>query len=127
MTTSSAARQFVTWASLAAVLILLLPAISAAQPVKSFDQLITRLKPGDRVWVTDAQGREVEGTIQHLSANQLVLDAEGASAFTARDVKLIKEYKGDSVKNGALIGLGIGGGLGLTWCIAPPPPTTISP
>jgi len=79
MATSSAARQFVTWAPLAAVLIVILPALSVAQePVKSFDQLNTRLKPGDTVYVTDAQGREVKGRIRGLSATSLLLDAGGS-------------------------------------------------
>ena len=62
MAASAAARQFVTYPTLAAVLIVLVPALSAAQePVKSFDQLNTRLKVGDTVWVTDAEGRESKG------------------------------------------------------------------
>jgi len=47
---------------LTAVLIVLLPAASAAQePVKSIDQRNTRIKVGDTVWVTDAKGREIKG------------------------------------------------------------------
>ena len=62
MGTSSAARRLVARVPLAAMLIAILPALAAAQePVKSFDQLNTRLKPGDTVWVTDAQGRESKG------------------------------------------------------------------
>ena len=42
MRASSAARQFAAWTPLAALLIVLPPALAAAQePVKSFDQLGT--------------------------------------------------------------------------------------
>lgn len=117
MATSPAARQFVTWAPLAAVLIVLLPGVSAAQdPVKSFDQLDTRLKVGDTVWVTDAQGREVKGKIQSLSADALALTAGDPRTFAARDVSIIRDRQRDSLKNGTLIGLAIGGGLAAVWC-----------
>ena len=42
--------------------VLLAPAGTWAQePVKTFDQLDMRLKVGDTIWVTDAQGREIRG------------------------------------------------------------------
>jgi hypothetical protein len=95
------------------------PRVAAAQePVKSFDQLNTRLKPGDTVWVTDAQGREIEGRIESLGPDAIKLDAGGARIFAAADVGLIRDGRRDSLKNGTLIGLGIGGGLAAAWCIA---------
>jgi len=119
MGTYSAARQFVTWAPLAAALIVLLPARSAAQePVKSFDQLNTRLKPGDTVWVTDAAGREVKGKIVDLAPGALTVKADASRTYGPADVNLIHERRPDSFKNGALIGLGVGGGLSLGLCLA---------
>lgn len=95
------------------------PAPCAAQePVKSFDQLNTRLKPGDTVWITDAQGREVEGRIQALAPGAITLEGGNANAFAAREVRIIRDRERDSLKNGTLIGLGVGGGLALTWCLA---------
>ena len=42
--------------------LLLLPALAGAQePVRTFDQLNTRLKVGDSIYVTDAKGREIKG------------------------------------------------------------------
>jgi hypothetical protein len=107
MGTSSAARRFVTQLPLAAGLIVLLPVVAAAQePVKSFDQLETRLKVGDTVWVTDAQGREVKGKIRDLSATSLLLDAGGSpQGLEAARVSTIRVQQPDSLKNGALIGL----------------------
>jgi len=48
----------------AIVIAIVAPAVAAAQePVRDFGQLNTRLRPGDAIWVTDPQGREVEGAI----------------------------------------------------------------
>lgn len=94
------------------------PAGLAQEPVKSFDQLNTRLKVGDTVWVTDAQGREVGGKIDALGPNALTLKAEAPRNFTAADVRMIRERQPDSLKNGALIGLGVGLALGAAGCAA---------
>jgi len=118
MSTSSAARQFIRCAPLAALLVVLLPALSAAQePVKSFDQLNTRLKVGDTVWVTDAQGREIKGRIRGLSATSLLLDGGGSPQdFQAARVGTIRVQQPDSLANGALIGLAAGAVAGaLVW------------
>jgi hypothetical protein len=113
MKTSSAAPQFVTWAPLAAVLIILLPVVTAAQePVKSFDQLNTRLKVGDTVWVTDVQGREVKGKIRELGPLSLVIDSGGPRMLASADVRLVQERHADSKKDKALIGLTVGAGGG---------------
>jgi hypothetical protein len=105
--------------ALAIISLLLAFALAAAQePVRSFDQLDTRLKPGDTVWVTDAQGREIKGKITSLAAEALALKADGSRTFSAADVRLVEERRGDSLLNGGLIGFGIGGvGFGLT-CLA---------
>ena len=93
---------------------LLLPTFAGAQePVKSFDQLNTRLKVGDTIWVTDAQGLEVKGKIQGLAAASLTLEARTPLSFAASDVRVIQERRPDSVKNGALIGMGAGGAVAI--------------
>jgi hypothetical protein len=113
MRTSSAARQFVTWAPLAAVLIVLLPAVSVAQePVNSFDQLDTRLKVRDTVSGTDRAGRKVKGKLTDLSASSVTVATEGMkdgdspSRFEIRDITLIQRH--DSMLNGVLIGFAAG-------------------
>jgi hypothetical protein len=119
MNTSSAARQFVTQLRLAAGLIVLLPIVAAAQePVKSFDQLNTRLKIGDTVYVTDAQGREVKSKIQTLAPDAITLKGDGPMTFSARDVSLIRKREFEPLRNGALIGLGVGGGFGVAVCVS---------
>ena len=120
--------------TLVAILVAVLfasPRVAAAQePVASFDQLNTRLKPGDTIWVTDAQGREVKGKIVDVAPGVLTLKADGAKTYTSGDVNLIRERQHDSLANGTLIGLGVGGlGVGLAclasvdgdekgWCLA---------
>lgn len=111
-----------TWkvAVVLAVLSLLVAfALAAAQePVKSFDQLNTRLKPGDTIWVTDAQGRELKGEIGALEAGAVTFRGERSRTFTATDVRQVTVRQGDSLGNGALIGLAVGGlGTGVL-CVA---------
>jgi hypothetical protein len=115
MNTIASARRILA----AGAALLLIPALAGAQePVKSFDQLNTRLKVGDTIWVTDAQGREVQGKIHSLSSDALTLGAEGSNTFAAREVSAIRERRPDSLKNGALIGLGVGAGLALVACFS---------
>ena len=118
MNTSSPARQFRNCLPLATLLIILLPALAAAQdPVKSFDQLNTRLKPGDTVYVTDAQGREVKGRITSFAPDSMGIDGDGARTFKAVEVRLVENRRHDSLANGTLVGLaaGFGVGAGLTY------------
>ena len=98
---------------------LAVPAPCAAQePVRDFSQLNTRLKPGDTIWVTDGQGREVKGRINSLAPDSLGVDAGGFRTFSAGEVSMIQLRQGDSLGNGALIGLAVGGvGTGLA-CLA---------
>ena len=105
--------------TLAAISLFLAFALAAAQePVRDFSQLNTRLKPGDTIWVTDAQGREVKGRIESLAPDSLGVDAGGFRTFSAGEVSMIRLRQGDSLGNGALIGLAVGGlGVGLA-CLA---------
>ena len=93
-----------------------MPALGAAQePVTSFDQLNTRLKVGNEVWVTDAQG---EDPWQDRTHHRRCADAERLQDDCRGVVSLVRYRENDSLKNGTLIGLGIGGSLGLAWCLA---------
>lgn len=97
-----------------ALAILLLPALVCGQePVKSFDQLNTRLKIGDTIIVTDAEGRDHEGKILQISPSTLSLDTrEGRQLKASSEVQLVQDRPRDSLKNGALIGLACGLALG---------------
>ncbi len=98
---------------LAVISLLLAFALAAAQePVRDFTQLNTRLKPGDKVWVTDAQGREVKGKIVSLQSDALALDSDGAVTFPAGSIRAVREREADSIWNGAIIGGSAGALLG---------------
>ena len=89
------------------------PLVAAAQePVTSFDQLNTRLKIGDTIYVTDAQGREIKGKIRELTLSAMMLDRDGSTTMKADDVRLVTQRKGHPIGKGALWGLGLGAAAG---------------
>jgi hypothetical protein len=104
----------------AAAAILLLPALALGQePVKTFDQLGTRLKIGDTVWVTDVAGGEHKGKLANVSASALTLRSDGAPRdFAAENVRAIRWRQPDSVLNGTLIGLAAGAAGGAIFTAA---------
>lgn len=73
------------------------------------------------VWLTDARGVEHRGRLVRVEpAGVVLLGTDGERAFTRSDIVQI-EKRGDSIRNGALIGAAIGalGGLfaiGLSDC-----------
>jgi hypothetical protein len=67
------------------------------------------VKPGRTLFVVDPSGRETQGRLVTLSPSSLTLDVKGrARTFTPADVALI-ERRGDSLRNGVIAGLAIGG------------------
>ena len=102
--------------------LLFVPALSGAQePVRTFDQLDTRLRVGDTIWVTDAQGREIKGKIRDLSATSLLLDAGGTPQdLQAARVATIQLQPKDSLKNGVLWGALAGFVGGALSCLLNP-------
>jgi hypothetical protein len=90
---------------------------SAQESLSSFEALAARVQVGQRIWVTDAAGREVPGRLERLSGDGLVLKADGIATFAAADVRRVRARERDSFKNGTLIGLLVGGGMGTAWCI----------
>jgi hypothetical protein len=89
------------------------PAAAAAQGIATtFQELRLLVRQGDTVTVTDVNGQEVSGKIADLSASSLVLTANNqAREWREMEVATIKQRRGDSLANGALIGLGIGAGV----------------
>jgi hypothetical protein len=90
---------------------------SAQESAGSFDALAGSIQVGQRIWVTDTTGREVRGRLERLSSDGLVLKARRLETFAAADVRRVRARARDPLKNGMLIGLGIGGGMGTAWCI----------
>ena len=101
---------------LAGLLATALPA-SAQESAASFDTLAERIRVGQLIWVTDTTGREVRGRLERLSSDGLVVRTNGLEVFGAPDVRRVRARDRDSLKNGTLVGLAIGGGLGTAWCI----------
>jgi hypothetical protein len=92
-------------------------AAAAQEPAASFDALAGRLQIGQLIWLTDPTGREIRGRLERLSSDGLVLKADGPETFAAADVRRVRTRDRDSIKNGTLIGLGVGGAIGTAWCI----------
>ena len=93
------------------------PAI--AQEARSFEQLQILVKPGDRIFVTDASGNVTEGKVAGLSTSSLRLITKSTiKDWAESDVAKIRQWRHDSLKNGALIGTGIGLGVGILGAIA---------
>lgn len=64
------------------------------------------------VFVTDRAGHEMQGKLVQFTETSLTLAVDGSQrTFGVDDVSLV-ERRGDSLKNGALTGLGVGLGLG---------------
>jgi hypothetical protein len=112
----------------------LAPGLAAAQePGLAFDQLHRWLKPGDTVWLTDAQGREIKGAIRDIRPSSLVIEADGVKTFQAADVRQLVERGTRSTKACLLWGLAAGTGAGIvaafatrgpmstTWCVGTAP------
>ena len=99
---------------LSTALALAAPAPCAAQkPVTAFGQLSALLHPGDTVWITDAQGREIKGRIGSITAETIALEGDAPRAFGAGEVQVVRRrdpargtWTGAAV--GALAGLGVG-------------------
>jgi hypothetical protein len=84
----------------------------AQTPTSTFDEVNARLRPGDRVTVTDAQQRTISGRVEEISTSspRMMVDAKRQD-FALHDLLRIERRTSDSLLNGALIGAAIGGAL----------------
>jgi hypothetical protein len=79
--------------------------VEAQDVASSFEQLRVLIKPGDKITVVDVAGREADGRIEKLSRDTLTLtSAAGRRELGEVDVGEIRQRRGDSLKNGAIIG-----------------------
>ena len=75
------------------------------RPRASFDQLSVLVKPGDKITVVDARGVRTDGRVGLLSRGTLTLTTPfGMRQLGELDVAEIRQRRGDSLKNGAIIG-----------------------
>jgi hypothetical protein len=86
---------------------------AAAQGIAvSYQELRLLVQPGDRVTVIDHSGQKTSGRITELSATSLALMVDGQRRDWAEaELATITQRRGDSLANGALIGLGVGAGF----------------
>ena len=106
----------------ALALALAVPAPCAAQkPVTAFWQLSALLNPGDTVWITDAQGREVEGRIGSITPERIALEGDASPVLGAREVQVVRRRNRDRAASiGAAVGAIAGLGVGIAACAAYP-------
>jgi hypothetical protein len=84
----------------------------AQPPATSIDQLPARVRVGEQVWVTGEDGREVKGKLWNLTPSSVEIMSGGrTTTFDADSLRVMAARKPDSLRNGAIIGLGIGIGL----------------
>jgi hypothetical protein len=84
----------------------------AQQLAATFDQLRVLVKPGDTLTITDTAGRKVQGRLSEVTPSTLALNVAGRpQQFQHADVDMGEKRGPDSLKNGALTGLAVGGGL----------------
>ncbi|MEN3340472.1 MAG: hypothetical protein V7647_4148 [Acidobacteriota bacterium] len=86
---------------------------SESTEVGSFETLSDKVKPGQTVYALDTEGRETEGRLVRLSNTALTLRVAGADRDFPRSELTRLARRGDSVGNGAAIGMGIFAAWGL--------------
>jgi hypothetical protein len=83
----------------------------------SFDQLRVLTAPGRRISVVDANGERYTGTIAELSSSLLsVRVGKELRQLRESDVLMLRQRRDDTLRNGALWGLGTGAGVGIAMC-----------
>ena len=84
----------------------------AQQPASSLEELKVLQTSNSQVTVTDVKGQEFRGTVADASSSQLSLrTGKETLRFAVGDVRSVRVRHEDSLANGALIGLAVGGGL----------------
>ena len=86
-----------------------------AQTSSSFERLALLVEAGDRITVIDSIGEEHTGRIAAISPSglELIVD-EARHDFSEANVETIRQWRHDPVRNGVLLGLAIGAGVGAT-------------
>jgi hypothetical protein len=93
---------------------LLLATSSVAKAQDSFTDLQTTLKAGDLVTITDDGGAQTRGTFERVGTS-IRLSVDGvAREWAPQEVREIRR-RGDSLKNGLIIGLVSGGAAGAVF------------
>lgn len=98
--------------------LLLAATVAGAQPATTFGELPLRLNTDDSVRVIGADGATTRGTIVGISPATLEVRVNGdIRTFTPDSVREVA-VRGDSLRNGTLIGLGAGAAYGVAFARA---------
>ena len=94
--------------------------VSAQEAASSFAELVSVVKPGETIRITEASGRTTRGRLGKLSTSSLELlvpnsgrDVVAPQVLSEGNVRSIEVERRDSLLNGTLIGLAVGGLGGL--------------
>ena len=110
----NARTSSVGWALVAVLAVGGTPA-SAGDPAGTMWELEDRVKPGAEIDVVDREGRVLRGEFVRADSEGVLISVFGAAEgrrVAAADVATVLR-RGDSLKNGTLIGAGVGLGFGL--------------
>jgi hypothetical protein len=77
-----------------------------------------RIRDGQKVVITDDQGRKVTGRIETVGLDSVRILADGQATDVDYGQILRIDRPPDTLANGALIGLGVGAGFGLISLVA---------
>lgn len=96
-------------------LLLATPVLAHAQALATnFQELRLKIQTGDAIYVTDSTGREFQAKVLEIAPPSLIVSAgNGERVLSERDVATIRQRLPDPVWQGALIGFGVGAGLGV--------------
>jgi hypothetical protein len=89
--------------------------------VSSFGALNTQVRAGDVVYVTDAAGSTIKGTLTALTDRSVDVRSKAAvRTIAAVDIRRIQRQQPDSSLTGVWIGAAVGAIPGIYWLIADP-------
>ena len=92
--------------------------LSRAQSI-AFSDLRARLKPGDRVYVTDTTGKQATGRLVDIGPSAVRVRVEGTErAWAAAEVTELGRRSDSPFMGGSFMGLGIGVGLAVLPAVA---------
>jgi hypothetical protein len=99
---------------LATIVLLLVTAGTArAQTVSVLADVSKETRPGDTLRVHHRDGRQTTGELREISTDRVLLDVDGnLVTIPAAEIRELG-VTSDSLKNGALLGLAAGAGVGL--------------
>jgi hypothetical protein len=107
-------RWMQVWTSMC-LWLLLGPSGSSAQEIaRNFEQLRLKIGEGDVIYITDTSGRESGASVIGLTDSALVVRMGGERReLVESDIGQIRQRLSDPLWNGALIGFGVGGAIGV--------------